>query len=137
MRNPFVNITFGYSDEIRLQQQDLYTLPFLYVKGKLTKNRVVDGSDVVLGNIFVAYMFDEIRYELDGVEIDRNRNMGITSTLKHYVTTSSDRSVILRNAGWDTRTMRMDIKRDSFVYLSTHFGILQGLQIHNNQRFTS
>ncbi|KAL6256680.1 hypothetical protein P5V15_012799 [Pogonomyrmex californicus] len=99
--NPFANTTFGYSDEIRIpiQQQDLYTLPyesFLYIEGKLTKNRVVEGSDVVLGNNFVAFLFDEIRYELDGVEIDRNRNVGITSTLKHYVT-SSDRSVILRN----------------------------------------
>ncbi|KAL6260853.1 hypothetical protein P5V15_008382 [Pogonomyrmex californicus] len=70
----------------------------LNATGKLTKNRVVDGFDVVLGNNFVAFMFDEIRYELDSVEIDRNRNVGITSTLKHYVTTSSDRSVILRNA---------------------------------------
>ena len=30
-------------------------------------------------------MFDEIRYELNGVEIDRNRNVGITSTIKNYV----------------------------------------------------
>ncbi|KAL6257842.1 hypothetical protein P5V15_011437 [Pogonomyrmex californicus] len=107
--NPIANTTFGYSDEIRIpiQQQDLYTLPyesFLYIEGKLTKNRVVEGSDVMLGNNFVAFLFDEIRYELDGVEIDRNRNVGVTSTLKHYVTTSSDRSVILRNAGWDAHT---------------------------------
>jgi len=33
-----------------------------------------------LGNNCVA--FDEIRYKLDGVEIDRNRNVRITSTLK-------------------------------------------------------
>jgi len=46
-------------------------------------------------------MFDEIRYELDGVEIDRNRNVGITSMLKNYVTKSSERSVITNNAGWD------------------------------------
>ncbi|KAL6417159.1 hypothetical protein ACFW04_014664 [Cataglyphis niger] len=45
-------------------------------------------------------MFDEIRYELDGVEIDRNRNAGITSTLMNYITISSDRTVIMRNAGW-------------------------------------
>ncbi|KAL6265945.1 hypothetical protein P5V15_002794 [Pogonomyrmex californicus] len=80
-------------------QQDLYTLPyesFLYVEGKLTKNKVVEGSDVVLGNNFVAFIFDEIRYELDGVEIDRNRNVSITSALKYYVMTS-ERSVILRN----------------------------------------
>ncbi|KAL6264259.1 hypothetical protein P5V15_004349 [Pogonomyrmex californicus] len=72
--NPFANTMFGYSNEIRIpiQQQDLYTLPyesFLYVEGKLTKNRVVEGSDVVLGNNVVAFMFDEIQYELDGVEI--------------------------------------------------------------------
>ncbi|XP_070513047.1 uncharacterized protein [Cardiocondyla obscurior] len=103
--NPFANTTFGYSDEIRIpiQQQDLYTLPhesFLYIEGKLTKGKVVAGADVILGDNCIAFMFDEIRYELDGVEIDRNRNVGVTSTLKNYATVSSDRSVILRNAGW-------------------------------------
>ncbi|KYN19768.1 hypothetical protein ALC57_07921 [Trachymyrmex cornetzi] len=102
--NPFANTMFGYSDEIRIpiQQQDLYILQyesFLYVEGKLTKNRAAEGANVALGNNCVAFIFDEIRYELNGVEIDRNRNVGITSTLKNYVTVSSDRSVILRNAG--------------------------------------
>jgi len=46
-------------------------------------------------------MFDEIRYELDDVEINRNRNVGVTSTLKNYVTMSSERNVIAMNAGWD------------------------------------
>ena len=97
------------SDEIRIpiQQQDLYTLPyesFLYVERKLTKNKVVQSAHVTLGNNCVAFIFDEIRYELNGVEIDRNRNVGITSILKNYVTVSSDRSVILRNAGWDALT---------------------------------
>ncbi|KAL6257717.1 hypothetical protein P5V15_011297 [Pogonomyrmex californicus] len=68
------------------------------IEGKLTKNKVVDESEVMLGNNFVAFIFGEIRYELDGVEIDRNRNVGITCALKHYITTSSERSVILRNA---------------------------------------
>jgi len=45
-------------------------------------------------------MFDEIRYELDDVEIEHNRNVDITSTLKNYVTISSER--IARNAGWET-----------------------------------
>ncbi|KAL6256671.1 hypothetical protein P5V15_012788 [Pogonomyrmex californicus] len=105
--NPFANTTFGYSDEIRIpiQQQDLYTLPYeSFLYGKLTKDRIVEGSDVVLGNNVLAFMFDEIRYELDGMEIDRNRNVNITSMFKHYITTSSNRSVILRNAGWDART---------------------------------
>jgi len=100
--NSFANTTFGYSDEIRIliQQQDLYTLPhesFLYIKGKLTINKPVAESYVALGNNYFAFMFDEIRYELDGVKIDRNRNVGITSMLKNYVTMSSERSVIARN----------------------------------------
>ncbi|XP_024870068.1 uncharacterized protein LOC112453512, partial [Temnothorax curvispinosus] len=105
--NLYANTTFKYSDEIQIliQQQDLYTLPcesFLYVEGTLTVTGAAGQADnVVLGNNFVAFMFDEIRYELDGVEIDHCRNVGITSTLKNYVTVSSDKSVILRNAGWE------------------------------------
>ncbi|XP_029666090.1 uncharacterized protein LOC115237292 [Formica exsecta] len=107
--NPYANTMFEHSDEIRIpiQQQDLYTLPyesFLYIEGKLAINEPAEGSNVVLGNNRVAFMFDEIRYELDGVEIDRNRNVGITSTLKNYVTVSSNRTVIMRNAGWDAQT---------------------------------
>jgi len=88
--SPFINTTFGYSDEIRIpiQQQDLYTLPyesFLYVEGKLTK-KMVQSAHVTLR---IAFIFDEIVWRLIV------RNVGITSTLKNYVTMSSDRSVIL------------------------------------------
>ncbi|XP_011859132.1 PREDICTED: uncharacterized protein LOC105556648 [Vollenhovia emeryi] len=74
--NPFANTIFGNSGEIRIpiQQQDLYTLPhesFLYIEGKLTTAKRIEGSDVILGNNCVAFIFDEIRYELDGVEIDQ------------------------------------------------------------------
>lgn len=105
--NPYANTTFGYSDEIRIpiQQQDLYTLPcdsFLYVEGKLTtKKKSDDEPETKLANNCVAFMFDEIRYELNGVEIDRSRNVGITSTLKNYVSLTKDKAQILNNAGWD------------------------------------
>jgi len=59
---------------------------------------------VTLGNNCVAFIFDEIRYELNDVKVDRNRNVGKISTLKNYVTASSDRSMILRKAGWDAQT---------------------------------
>jgi len=66
--SPFVNTTFEYSNEIRIpiQQQDLYTLyeSFLYVEGKLTKNKVIQSGHVTLGNNCVAFIFDEIRYEV-------------------------------------------------------------------------
>jgi len=40
---------------------------------------------MALGNNCVSFMFDEIQYELDVVEIDRNRDVGITSKFKNYV----------------------------------------------------
>ncbi|KYM83816.1 hypothetical protein ALC53_05753 [Atta colombica] len=76
----------------------------LQFEGKLTKNKVVQSTHVTLRNNCVALIFDEIRYEFNGVEIDRNRNEGITSKFKNYVTVLSDRNVILRNAGWDSQT---------------------------------
>ncbi|XP_025264475.1 uncharacterized protein LOC112637927 [Camponotus floridanus] len=127
--NLYANTTFGYSDEIRIpiQQQDLYTLPcenFLYVKGRLhaknnpppassgesgkpasaSKEPSVPSTPAWLVNNCVAFMFEEIRYELDGVEIDRNRNVGITSTIKNYVSLTAERGKILKNAGWDLAT---------------------------------
>jgi len=129
--NPFANTTFGHSDEIRIpiQNQDLYILPhqsFLYVEGKLTKNGPADaGGDVALGNNCVAFLFQEIRYELNGLEIDRNRNVGITSTLKNYVTLSSDKSVILRNAGWETQMTTADGYFNFCVPLYVLFGFCE------------
>ncbi|XP_025267665.1 uncharacterized protein LOC112639054 [Camponotus floridanus] len=127
--NPYANTTFGYSDEIRIpiQQQDLYTLPcesFLYVEGRLharnnpppassgesgksasaSKEPPVPSTPAWLANNCVAFMFEEIRYELDGVEIDHNRNVGITSTIKNYVSLTAERGKILKNAGWDLAT---------------------------------
>ncbi|XP_050453274.1 uncharacterized protein LOC126852478 [Cataglyphis hispanica] len=107
--NPYANTTFGNSDEIRIpiQQQDLYTLPcesFLYIEGRLESKKPsgAEGeSSTRLVNNCAAFMFEEIRYELDGVEIDRSRNVGITSTIKNYASLTVERSSILQNAGWD------------------------------------
>jgi len=62
---------------------------------------VVQSAHVTLGNNCVAFIFDEIRHER--CRDDRNRNVGITSTFKNYITVSSNRSVILRNADWDAQ----------------------------------
>ncbi|KAL6416884.1 hypothetical protein ACFW04_014803 [Cataglyphis niger] len=90
--NPYANTTFGNSDEIRIpiQQQDLYTLlceSFLYIEGRLESKKPsgAEGeSSTRLVNNCAAFMFEEIRYELDGMDIDRSRNVGITSTIKNY-----------------------------------------------------
>ena len=91
--NPYANTTFGYSDEIRIpiQHQDLYTLPCesFSMSGKNFQRKKRDGNTSEqqlpkLSNNCVAFMFDEIRYELDDVEIDRCRNVSITSTIKNF-----------------------------------------------------
>ncbi|XP_070166138.1 uncharacterized protein [Polyergus mexicanus] len=128
--NPYANTTFGNSDEIRIpiQQQDLYTLPcdsFLYVEGRLESKEASSAQGEIasvtrLVNNCAAFMFEEIRYELDGVEIDRNRNVGITSTIKNYASLTVERSKILKNAGWDLlATTHSSI--DSGRYLSVAF----------------
>src|SRR5215469_12109488 len=55
----------------------------------------------------MAFMFDEIRYELNGVEIDRNRYVGITTTVKNYISLTYDKGLIMQNAGWDASTLML------------------------------
>lgn len=102
---PFVSSKFDYNDEIRIaiQELDAYTLPnksFLYMEGTLTKD---DGKPIeklkFINNAF-NFLFREIRYELNGVVIDSVRNVGLTSTLKGYLSYNESESVKLQNAGW-------------------------------------
>ena len=104
--NPYANTTMDYSDEIRIpiQQQDLYTLPcesFLYIEGRVVDFIHEQQVACILANNCVAFMFEELRYELDGVEIDRSRNVGVTSTIKNYISLTAERSKTLKHASWN------------------------------------
>ncbi|KYN11455.1 hypothetical protein ALC57_16390 [Trachymyrmex cornetzi] len=128
--NPYANTTFGHSDEIRIpiQQQDLYTLPydsFLYIEGRLTMKKRNDQMSSTLGNNCVACIFDEIRYELNGVEIDRNRNVGITSTIKNYVSLTYDKALIALNAGWNSRSETEEGQFNFYVPLNMLLGFCE------------
>ncbi|XP_071638435.1 uncharacterized protein [Temnothorax longispinosus] len=128
--NPYVNTTFGHNDEIRIpiQQQNLYTLlcdSFLYVEGRLyddaggaatSEARDDQRQYAKLVNNCVAFMFDEIRYELDGVEIDRCRNVEITSTIKNYVLLTAERARRLQNAGWCYPTNESNLNSPSHQF---------------------
>ncbi|XP_077280126.1 uncharacterized protein LOC143907318 [Temnothorax americanus] len=120
--NSYVNMTFGHNDEIQIpiQQQDLYTLPcdsFLYVQGRLNDDGATNEEQYAkLVNNCVAFMFDEIRYELDGVEIDRCRNVGITSTIKNYVSLTVEQTRQLQNAGWSYPTSESNLNNASHQF---------------------
>lgn len=106
---PYSSTTLNNNDEIRIpiQTQDLYTLPsqsYLYIEGKLTKSDNTASADVQFVNNGVAFLFDEIRYEMGGVIVDRVRNPGVTSTMKGYISFTPTEANGLHNAGWhDTK----------------------------------
>lgn len=107
---------FGNNDEVRIPiHEDMSTLPcksYIYMKGKLKKK---DGKPPVrdipgtpgkkeLTTTFVnnggAYLFNEIRYEMNGVEIDNTKKSGLTSTIKGYISDSPNDANKLENSGW-------------------------------------
>lgn len=102
--SPFLH-SFNNNDEIRisLQQQDLYVLPsqsYIYIEGTIKKEDGTVSPTAKLVNNAMAYLFDEIRYELNGVEIDRTRNVGYTTTIKNYISMNESCSKMSYGAGW-------------------------------------
>ncbi|XP_075163031.1 uncharacterized protein LOC142235655 [Haematobia irritans] len=97
--------SFENNDEIRItiQNQDLYVLPaesYIYIEGTITVGNGEKATNARLRNNCIAHMFDEIRYELIGVEVDRSRYLGISSTIKNFSSLTSSESNMLLNAGW-------------------------------------
>ncbi|XP_008217972.1 uncharacterized protein LOC103318158 [Nasonia vitripennis] len=102
---PYTSLNFNNSDErrISIQHQDLCLLPSkssLHICGKIKKSDNTNVSATKLVNNAICHLFDEIRYEINAIEIDKCKNVGITSVIKGYVSYSSNQSKLLDNAGW-------------------------------------
>lgn len=89
--------SFNNNDEVRItiQSQDLIVLPsqsYLFIEFTTAKNDATEFVDeqAIFSYNFTAHMFSEMRYELNGVEIDRNKCPGITSTMKCLVACKSE-----------------------------------------------
>lgn len=96
---------FEYNDEIIISIQEIgkYTLPcesFLYIEGKLTNRDNAVSIKLDFVNNGVAFLFKEIRYEINGVTVDSVRDVGITSTMKGYLSYTQNEMNKLQNAGW-------------------------------------
>lgn len=108
--NPYTT-SFNHSDEIRIviQNQDLYVLPhksYIFIEGVVTVTPAVGAdADTRVPPNFVnnaaGFLFDEIRYELNGFPIDICKNVGITSTLKGYISFSPHDIARMENASWN------------------------------------
>ncbi|XP_057329876.1 uncharacterized protein LOC130670496 [Microplitis mediator] len=103
---PYASSTFNNSDEIRIsiQHQDLCILPSkssLHICGRFVKEDGTGaGATMNLVNMAICHMFEEIRYELNAVEIDRCKNVGLTSLMKNYISLSPGQVNLMENAGW-------------------------------------
>lgn len=107
---PYSSNSLKNSDEIRIpvHQQDVYTLPsksFLFIEGKILKTDNSNDTTTDLINNAMAFLFDEIRYELCGTEIDRVKNVGITTTMKNILTSRPGDVNWMKNAGWKVSDM--------------------------------
>lgn len=103
---PYASCTYKNNDEIRIaiSQQDIITAPFestLYISGKIDAKKTDNSAaKVSLVNNAIAYLFDDIRYEIAGIEVDHTKNPGIASTIKGLLSTRDAEKVSLKNACW-------------------------------------
>lgn len=84
--------TYGANDEvcIAIQSQDLYVLPSeSYILLEVAVTRNAGGEHLGIPGTWATnaecYLFSEMRYEINNVEIDRIKNPGLTANLKRNV----------------------------------------------------
>lgn len=107
---PYVT-SFNRNDEIRIpiNQQDLYLLPsasHLYIEAhvNVTKNDNKERVPIIhLTNNPLLFLFQDIRYELNGIEIDKVKNAGITTTMKSYLSLNESESKMSKTWGWSIK----------------------------------
>ncbi len=103
--NPYASSKLGNNDEIRIpiQQQDAYTLPsesYIYIEGRVTKKDGTASTELPFTNNPMAFLFEEIRYEISGITVDSTKKVGVSSTLKGLVSLSPVETNALQTAGW-------------------------------------
>lgn len=81
--------SFSESNEIRIaiQSKDSYLLPcesyiYMQVTATTAGAHTANDEEIKFVNNFASFLFSDVRYELNGVEIDRVRNVGRASTMK-------------------------------------------------------
>ncbi|XP_029348608.1 uncharacterized protein LOC115035098, partial [Acyrthosiphon pisum] len=93
--------SFNNNDEIRIsiQQTDVY--PYLHESFIFLEGIITDATKVKLTNNGYSYLFEQIRLEINGIEVDSTRVLGITSSLKGYLSGTPDNYNCYENAGWN------------------------------------
>ncbi|KAL4142036.1 hypothetical protein QTP88_004568 [Uroleucon formosanum] len=102
---PYSTSALSNNDEVRiaLHNTESYTLPcesYIYIEGTVTKpDDLID--DIRFMNNGLTFLFSEMKYELNGIQIQKLVNTGITSTLKGNCSYNKSDIVSHYNAAWD------------------------------------
>ncbi|XP_041983220.1 uncharacterized protein LOC121736197 [Aricia agestis] len=85
-------------EEEEAKEEDIIVWPSesqLIIEGTTTKSSTFVNNGA-------AHLFQDIRYELNGVEIDRTKNCGVTTTMKGILSYGEEESKALENSCWNT-----------------------------------
>ena len=108
---PYATSSFRNNDEIHIaiQHQDQCLLPSrssIHIQGKFSQ---VDDSAFKAGTVpinnAICFLFSEIRYELNAIEIDKCKNVGITSLMKAFPSINQNQLEFLESAGWNGKSL--------------------------------
>lgn len=120
--------SFKNNDEIRIvvQSQDLYVQPSeSYLVIELKPSKPVNNDSDVDSLKFVSsalYLFSEMRYELNGIEIDRCKDPATTFLLKHMLACKLSDVADLQGLSWLTNVKIENNAYRMFVPLKFVFG---------------
>jgi hypothetical protein len=100
---PFNQSSVNYNDEIRIpiNSKEIITLPhlsYLFISGKVEKGNGTFEFDYN----GLAYLFKSLTYELNGVPIDHVTDVGITTTMKSYLSISEAEKNYFNSLGFDS-----------------------------------
>lgn len=99
------NNAFETNDEVRIEvrNKEKFTVPcdsFLQIEGKIEKpSGFVDG-EIIMGQNFLMYLFDEMRFEINGKQVDQIKYAGIATTIKGYCSFTPNDIPRLQPSGW-------------------------------------
>lgn len=134
---PLTSISVDSADNIiiSVNQESAYLLiseSGIYVEGKITKengdvlNLPTDSSIEFINN-GLCFLFSEIRFEVNAVEVDTCKNVGITSTIKAYPSYSQNESKKYEVAGWGKNSLinKSDHTFSGYIPLKFIFGFAE------------
>lgn len=144
---PFTSISLDSADNviININQESAYLLlseSGIYLEGNITKE---DGTAFTLGstdtidfiNNGLNFLFNEIRLEINSIEVDTCKNVGVTSTLKAYPSYSPSESIKYEVLGWGKKPFlnKTNFTFSGFIPLKFIFGFAESYdKIILNQR---